>query len=135
MRLGLIEPSPCPRMGDPRPRGEDENAHLKKGIKFGCLQEFKIWLSDYAIRNHRPFIVGHSNKKLRYTVKCDKEGCPWKVRGRKIIETGEWVLKSCVATHNCPKVQLEDLIHGHRQLASEFLSYKLMKEIVCDATV
>ena len=47
MRLGLIEPSPCPRMGDPRPPGEDENAHLKKGIKFGCLQEFKIWLSDY----------------------------------------------------------------------------------------
>ena len=73
MRLGLIEPSPCPRMGDPRPPGEDENAHLKKGIKFGCLQEFKIWLSDYAIRNHRPFVVGHSNKKLRYTIKCAKK--------------------------------------------------------------
>ena len=42
MRLGLVEPSPCPRMGDPRPQGEDENAHLKKVIKFGCLQEFKI---------------------------------------------------------------------------------------------
>ena len=45
------------------------------------------------------------------------------------------MLKSCVATHNCPEVQQEDLIHGHRQLTSEFLGYKLMKEIACDATV
>lgn len=101
MRLRLVEPTPCPKVGDPRPKDEDENAHLKKGIKFGCLQEFKIWLSDYAIRNHRPFVVGHSNQKVRYTIKCDKEGCPWKVRGRKIHETGQWVLRSCVATHEC----------------------------------
>ena len=135
MRLGLIEPSPCPRMGDPRPPGEDENAHLKKGIKFGCLQEFKIWLSDYAIRNHRSFVVGHSNKKLRYTIKCDKEACPWKVRGRKIKETGQWELKSCVATHKCIPPEKADRSKGHRQLTSEYLGYKLLNEISHDPTV
>ncbi|KAE8811085.1 hypothetical protein D1007_12080 [Hordeum vulgare] len=61
-------------VGDPKPKDEDENAHLKKCIKFGCLQEFKIWLSDYAIRNHRTFAIDHSDQNLRYTVKCDNEG-------------------------------------------------------------
>ena len=97
----MVEPTLCLRLGDPRPKDEDENAHLKEGIKFECFQEFKMWLSDYAIQNHRPFVVGHSNQEVHYTVKCDKEGCPWKVSGRKIHETGQWELKSCVATHEC----------------------------------
>ncbi|KAE8815171.1 hypothetical protein D1007_07494 [Hordeum vulgare] len=74
MRLGLLEPTRCPKVGDSKPKDEDENAHLKKGIKFGCLQEFKIWLSAYAIRNHRPFVIDHSDQNLRYIIKCGKEG-------------------------------------------------------------
>ncbi|KAE8813561.1 hypothetical protein D1007_09263 [Hordeum vulgare] len=74
MRLGLLEPTRCPEVGDPKPKDEDENAHLKKGIKFGCLQEFKIWLSDYSIRNHRPFAIDHSDQNMWYIIKCDKEG-------------------------------------------------------------
>src|SRR3989337_2660353 len=101
MRLRLFEPTSCPNVSDPRPKNEDENAYLKKGIKFCTLQEYKIWLCDYAIRNHRPFVIGHSNQNIRYTLKCEHEGCPWRVRGRKIQETGQWVLKSCVATHTC----------------------------------
>ncbi|KAE8821807.1 hypothetical protein D1007_00217 [Hordeum vulgare] len=65
MRLGLVELTPCPKIGDPRPNDEVENAPLKKGIKFGCLQEFKIWLSEYAIMDHRSFVVDHSNQKVR----------------------------------------------------------------------
>ncbi|KAE8819033.1 hypothetical protein D1007_03243 [Hordeum vulgare] len=61
-------------VGDSKPKNEDKNAHLKKGIKLSCLEEFKIWLSGYAIRNNRPFVIDHSDQNLRYTIKCDKEG-------------------------------------------------------------
>ena len=100
LRFGLSESTPCPKFNDAQPKNEDENAHLKKGIKFGSLVDFKIWLCDYAIRNHRPFVVGHSNQNVRYAVKCDKEGCPWRVRGRKIKETRQWVRESW--TRGCP---------------------------------
>ncbi|KAE8773532.1 hypothetical protein D1007_54220 [Hordeum vulgare] len=74
MIFGLVEATPCPKVGDPKPKDADDNAHLKNDVNFGCLEDFKICLSDYAIRNHRPFVVGHSNQKVRYTIKCDKEG-------------------------------------------------------------
>ncbi|KAE8805891.1 hypothetical protein D1007_18045 [Hordeum vulgare] len=35
MRLGLFEPTPCTKVSDPKPKDEDENVNLKKGIKFG----------------------------------------------------------------------------------------------------
>lgn len=59
MRLTGIEPTPCPNPGEPREENEDENAYLKKGVKFISLAGLKVWLSDYAIRNHRPYYVGH----------------------------------------------------------------------------
>ncbi|XP_020180109.1 uncharacterized protein [Aegilops tauschii subsp. strangulata] len=135
LRFGLSEPTPCPKFSDPRLENEDENAHLKKGIKFGSLVEFKIWLCDYAIRNHRPFVVGHSNQKVRYTVKCDQEGCKWMVRGRKIKETGQWVLKNHVGTHTCVPPDKADRSKGHRQLMSKYLGYKLLNQIAHDPTV
>ncbi|KAE8815107.1 hypothetical protein D1007_07619 [Hordeum vulgare] len=48
----------------PRDEDEDENAYLKKGVKFPTLAAKKLWLSDYAIRNHRPFYVEHSDINL-----------------------------------------------------------------------
>ena len=134
MRMTAIEPTPCPDPGEPRVENEDENAYLKKGVKFLSLPMLKFWLSDYAIRNHRPFYVEHSDMKLRYTVKCEQEGCPWKVRARKLKETEEWVLKSCVATHRC-KPPSKRLRKTHRQLTSEYLGYKWMKDIGFDPTV
>ena len=92
---------------------EDENAYLKKGVKFLSLPMLKFWLVDYATRNHRPFYVEHSDMKLRYTVVCEQEGCPWKVRARKLKETEEWVLKSCVATHSL-SLQRNKLAKGVR---------------------
>ena len=68
-------------------------------------------------------------------MKCDKEGCKWKVRGRKIHEMGQWELKSCVATHECIPPDKADRSKGHRQLTSEFLGYKLLNEISHDPTV
>ncbi|KAE8767281.1 hypothetical protein D1007_61387 [Hordeum vulgare] len=72
MRNTAIEPTPCPDLSEPRDEDEDENAYLKKGVKFLTLDDMKVWLSDYAIRNHMPFYVEHSDINLRFTVKCDK---------------------------------------------------------------
>ncbi|KAE8806960.1 hypothetical protein D1007_16826 [Hordeum vulgare] len=136
MRNTVIEPTPCPDPREPRDEDEDENAYFKKGVKFLTLDDMKVWLSDYAIWNHKTFYVEHSDTNLRYTVKCEKgdEGCPWKVRVRKLEETREWVLSSCVPTHFCkpPKKRLRTT---HRQLTSEYLGYKFMKDIAIDATV
>ncbi|KAE8795197.1 Protease 2 [Hordeum vulgare] len=77
MRKTAVEPTPCPDLGEPRDENEDENAYLKKGLKFPSLPAMKVWLSDYTIRNHMPFYVEHSDINLRFTVKCVKadEGC------------------------------------------------------------
>ncbi|KAE8806009.1 hypothetical protein D1007_17792 [Hordeum vulgare] len=134
MILGLFEPTPCRKVGDPKAKDKDEDAHLKKGIKFGCFEEFKIWLSDYAIWNHRPFVIDHSDQNLWYAIKCNKQGYPWKVGGRKIQEVGHWMLKSCVATHACIPPHKADCRNGNRQLMSEFLGYELLNEISHDPT-
>ncbi|KAE8794668.1 hypothetical protein D1007_30712 [Hordeum vulgare] len=69
MRKMVIEPTPCPDPGEPREENEDGNAYLKKGLKFPSLPDMKVWLSDYAIRNHMPFYVEHSDINLWFTVK------------------------------------------------------------------
>ncbi|KAE8815597.1 protease 2 [Hordeum vulgare] len=78
MRNMTIEPTPCPDPSEPRDEDENENAYLKKGVKFLTLDDMKVWLSDYVIRNHGPFYVEHFDINLRFTVKCEKEdeGCP-----------------------------------------------------------
>lgn len=77
---------------------------LKKGVKFSSLHEFKVWSSDYAIRNHKSYVVGHPTR-------------------RRIYETGQWVLQSCVATHNCrPPLSRHK---GQRQLTSEYLRVQI----------
>ncbi|KAE8766242.1 hypothetical protein D1007_62726 [Hordeum vulgare] len=70
MRNTTIDPTPCPDPGEPRDDDEDENAYLKKGVKFLTLDDMKVWLSHYAIRNHRPFYVEHCDINLRFTAKC-----------------------------------------------------------------
>ncbi|KAE8814726.1 Protease 2 [Hordeum vulgare] len=80
MRNTMIEPTPCPDPGEPSDEEEGENAYLKKGVQFPTLVVMKVWLGDYAIRNHKPFYVEHSDINLCYTVKCEKgdEEFPWK---------------------------------------------------------
>ena len=57
------------------------------------------------------------------------------VRGRKIKETGQWVLKSHVGTHTCVPPDKADQSKGHRQLTSEYLGYKLLNQKAHDPTV
>ncbi|KAE8811576.1 hypothetical protein D1007_11635 [Hordeum vulgare] len=136
MRKTTIEPTPCPDPDEPRDEEEGENAYLKKGVKFPTLAAVKVWLSDFAIWNHMPFYIEHSNINLRFTVKYEKgdEGCPWKVRARKLEETGEWVLRSCVPTHFCRRPKKRDRT-THRQLMSEYPRYKFMRDIAVGPTV
>ncbi|KAE8792643.1 Protease 2 [Hordeum vulgare] len=42
MRNTAIEPTPCPDPGEPRDENEDENAYLKKGLKFPSLPAMKM---------------------------------------------------------------------------------------------
>ncbi|KAE8820860.1 Protease 2 [Hordeum vulgare] len=61
VRNTAIEPTPCPDPGKPREENEDENAYLKKGVKFLTLAHMKVWLCEYGIRNHMPYCVEHSD--------------------------------------------------------------------------
>ena len=47
---------------------DDNNSRIKKGLKFPDLVELQMWLREYAVKHHRPFIVKHSDEKHRYTV-------------------------------------------------------------------
>ncbi|KAE8809748.1 hypothetical protein D1007_13642 [Hordeum vulgare] len=136
MRSTSIEPTPCPDPREPRDEDEDENDYFKKGVKFLTLDDMMVWLSDYAFRNHMSFYVEHSDINLRFTVKCEKgdEGCPWNVSARKLGETREWVLRSCVPTHLCKPPKKCDRT-THRQLTCEYLGYKIMKDMGVDPTV
>ncbi|KAE8767872.1 hypothetical protein D1007_60707 [Hordeum vulgare] len=75
MRNKTIEPTPCPDPREPRDENEDKNAYMKKGVKFLTLAHMKIWFSDYAIRNQRPYYVEHSDINLRYKMKCMGRTC------------------------------------------------------------
>ncbi|KAK1616983.1 hypothetical protein QYE76_022500 [Lolium multiflorum] len=50
-------------------------AMISKGLTFDTFLELKIWLKEFSIKHHRPYIVVHSDLKKRYTLKCvDKRG-------------------------------------------------------------
>ncbi|KAE8783553.1 hypothetical protein D1007_42970 [Hordeum vulgare] len=48
-------------------------SHLKKGLMFEHMLEFKMWLCEYAVKHCRPFIVVQSDCNKRYTVNCELE--------------------------------------------------------------
>ncbi|KAK1626667.1 hypothetical protein QYE76_000982 [Lolium multiflorum] len=45
-------------------------AMISKGLTFDTFLELKIWLKEFFIKHHRPYIVVHSDLKKRYTLKC-----------------------------------------------------------------
>ncbi|KAK1678632.1 hypothetical protein QYE76_039480 [Lolium multiflorum] len=45
-------------------------AMISKGLTFDTFLELKIWLKEFSIKHHRPYIVVHSDLKKRYTLKC-----------------------------------------------------------------
>jgi hypothetical protein len=53
-----------------------------KGIVFKTMEEMKIWLAEYEVFIHHPFIVKHSNENKCYIVICVHR-CPWTVCAKK----------------------------------------------------
>jgi hypothetical protein len=70
----------------PRPLTMDEVQNqprarplIYEGLKFKTMLDLQVWLQEYAVIHHRPFIVFKSDKNQRYVVLCENEECPWKV--------------------------------------------------------
>ncbi|KAK1632514.1 hypothetical protein QYE76_006829 [Lolium multiflorum] len=49
---------------------DGRTAMISKGLTFDTFLELKIWLKEFSIKHHRPYIVVHSDLKKRYTLKC-----------------------------------------------------------------
>ena len=106
---------------------DDNKSRIQKGLKFPGLLELQMWLREYAVKHHRPFIVEHSDEKTRYTVVCDQPKCPWVVRARPMRD-GRWHITSCQAHHMCKK-RGRNPSTKHRQLTSSFIAYKFINSI------
>jgi hypothetical protein len=52
-----------------------EHVILQKGMIFNTMSEMKLFLQDYVVYHHRPYLVTHSDKNLRYHITC-KAGFP-----------------------------------------------------------
>ncbi|XP_010239125.1 uncharacterized protein LOC104584965 [Brachypodium distachyon] len=104
---------------------------IKAGLRFRTLLEFKMWIKEFSVKHHRPYKVVHSNNKIRYTVKCTEDRCPWIVRARPCKLGSEWYIVSCCATHLCDGKNIyEPMVkNDHRQLTSEFIAYRLSNSI------
>jgi hypothetical protein len=68
----------------------DDNVHLinhdnviiQKSIIFKTMEAMKIWLVEYAVFHHHPFMVKHSDENKRYVLTCHR-GCHWSICTRK----------------------------------------------------
>jgi hypothetical protein len=84
----------------------------------------EIWLAEYALFHHRPFMVKHSDENKRYVLTC-RHGCPWTVHGRK-EKNCSWRIISVVQPHTC-LTNVDDM--NHAQLSSRFMSQRLVNII------
>lgn len=59
-----------------------KNKIVSKGMIFNTLHELRLFLYHYAVKNHRPYTVIHSDQNKRYTTMC-KQGCLSKLWARR----------------------------------------------------
>jgi hypothetical protein len=59
-----------------------DNVIIRKGIIFKTMEMMKIWLTEYIVFHHRPFMVKHSDENKHYILTYH-HGCSWIVRARK----------------------------------------------------
>jgi hypothetical protein len=52
-----------------------DNVTIQKGVIFKTMEAMKIWLAEYIVFHHCPFMVKHSDENKRYVVTC-RRGCP-----------------------------------------------------------
>jgi hypothetical protein len=84
----------------------------------------KIWLAEYVVFHHCPFMVKHSDENKRYVVTC-RRGCPWTIHARK-GKDDSWMIISVVQPHTC-LMNVDD--RRHTQLSSRFISQRLVNII------
>jgi hypothetical protein len=70
------------RFDDSVPLINHDNVIIRKGIIFKTMEAMKIWLVEYAMFHHCPFVIKHSDENKSYVLTCQR-GCPWTVRARK----------------------------------------------------
>jgi hypothetical protein len=101
-----------------------DNVIILKGIVFKTMEAIKIWLAEYAMFHHRPFIVKHSDENKRY-ITIYFRGCPWIVHARRGKDDG-WRITSVIQPHACST----NVDHRkHMQLSSRFISQRLVNTI------
>jgi hypothetical protein len=102
-----------------------DNVIIQKGIIFKTTAVMKIWLAEYAMFHHRPFIVKHLDENKCYAVTCH-HGCPWTVCARK-GKDDSWRITSVVQPHTC----LTNMDNRRpTQLSSRFISQRLVNIIM-----
>jgi hypothetical protein len=76
-----------------------DNVIIWKGIIFKTMEVMKIWLAEYVVFYHCPFMVKYSDENRCYVLTC-RRGCPWTDRARK-EKDGIWRITSVVQPHTC----------------------------------
>jgi hypothetical protein len=112
------------RFDDSVPLINHNNVIIQKGIIFKTMEVMKIWLAEYAVSHHHPFMVKHSDENKHYVMTCHR-GSPWTVRARK-GKDGNWRITSVVQPHTS-LMNVDD--RNHAQLSSRFISQKLVNII------
>jgi hypothetical protein len=112
------------RFDDSVPLINYDNVIIQKGIIFKTMEAMKIWLVEYAVFHHRPFMVKHLDENKRYILTC-RRGCPWTVHTRK-GKYYSWRITSVVQHHTC-LTNVDDM--SHAQLSSRFISQRLVNII------
>jgi hypothetical protein len=62
-----------------------DNVIIRKGIIFKTMEAMKIWLVEYVVFHHCPFMVKNPDENKRYILTC-RRGCPWTVHARKGLQ-------------------------------------------------
>jgi hypothetical protein len=112
------------RFNDSVPLINHDNVIIQKGIIFKTMDMMKIWLVEYVVFHHCPFMVKHSDENKRYVLTC-RCGCPWTIHARK-GKDASWRITSVVQPHTC-LTNVDD--RNHAQLSSRFISHRLVNII------
>lgn len=109
---------------------DPENDIIWKNLLFPTMEDMKVWLQEYSVRHHRPFIVQHSDVNKRYTVRCERR-CGWKVWGRKRRDN-QWKIANVKQPHTCGTAQV---FGEHLQATANFIARRIMTVVSVDPDV
>jgi hypothetical protein len=91
---------------------------------FNTMSEMKLFIQDYAMYHHRPYLVIHSDKNLRYHITC-KAGfpCQWRLTARKKASDSKWRISKLVQPHLCLDNKGKEY---HPQLTARYLVRRIL---------